>query len=668
MANWFNRLIGKSGVPLNAALEDVFSVLYPNKGQALITDARSSVDKSVWVYRAVSTVATRIGSLPWKLFKGDKAVEGMSGALTRPSPNQTGTEFIERVVAWQLLHGTGMVYVEKPAIKGITVLDADMLRMDHGNILYREIDLNGQPSDRQLDRSNIVLFPNFSISGQMGLSELRPILDAANMDENGKHVWNNQMSAGGALSGLFTSDQRMDPSELAAAKKSWEEKYGGIQNAGGTGWLAAGFHFEKLGISAADLKLLEVSSVTRNEIGTAFGVPPIFLGDMDNVAFASATIEEKILYTNTVIPKADRLADRITTFLLPLLGLKGLTFKFDYTGIECLQEDRLQRAQSDEIEFRSGKLTVNEARIRDGLKKVAWGDAWWASAMLVPITTSDLPEPPPPPEPVAPVVVAPVVPPDADSSPVAEPKGMKALHSPEARQLIAKAFIAKVGPQEKKFASATMKAFNKQAKVVTTWVENGAKAAVVPKVRALLDDADLVDNWHSLYVAFGMQSAEEVAARYSMTVPDGSAILKWIKAQERTHSKYVNDTTAQDIDKIIAQSRAEGASIPDMVKATKDYFGGVGYRAERVARTETIGVNNYAAQNTYQENGVKQHEWLATDDTRTRDDHSAADGQVRPINEPFDVGGEQLMYPGDGSMGASADNVISCRCTLIPVI
>ena len=103
-----------------------------------------------------------------------------------------------------------------------------------------------------------------------------------------------------------------------------------------------------------------------------------------------------------------------------------------------------------------------------------------------------------------------------------------------------------------------------------------------------------------------------------------------------------------------------------MVKATKEYFGGISYRAERVARTEVISTNNMAAQNTYTENGVKQHEWLATDDTRTRDDHSAADAQVQDIGTPFDVGGEQLMYPGDPA-GSPAETC-NCRCTLLPVV
>ncbi len=50
-------------------------------------------------------------------------------------------------------------------------------------------------------------------------------------------------------------------------------------------------------------------------------------------------------------------------------------------------------------------------------------------------------------------------------------------------------------------------------------------------------------------------------------------------------------------------------------------------------------------------------------DSKTREDHAEADGQEVGMDEPFDVGGEQLMYPGDPA--GSAGNVINCRCTVI---
>lgn len=85
--------------------------------------------------------------------------------------------------------------------------------------------------------------------------------------------------------------------------------------------------------------------------------------------------------------------------------------------------------------------------------------------------------------------------------------------------------------------------------------------------------------------------------------------------------------------------------------------------AMRIARTEGHRVQEEAgldAMRAAKEAGadvVKQ--WSATLDERTRPEHQEADGQIREIDEPFDVGGEDLMMPGDGS----AFNCINCRCT-----
>ena len=52
--------------------------------------------------------------------------------------------------------------------------------------------------------------------------------------------------------------------------------------------------------------------------------------------------------------------------------------------------------------------------------------------------------------------------------------------------------------------------------------------------------------------------------------------------------------------------------------------------------------------------------WVSKDDTAVRPAHHRADGQVRPVMQPFIVGGEALMAPGDPA--GSAWNVINCRC------
>lgn len=55
--------------------------------------------------------------------------------------------------------------------------------------------------------------------------------------------------------------------------------------------------------------------------------------------------------------------------------------------------------------------------------------------------------------------------------------------------------------------------------------------------------------------------------------------------------------------------------------------------------------------------------WVTMGDSLVRDAHLAADGQERPMNKPFNVGGDLLRVPGDSSLGASLSNIINCRCS-----
>ena len=64
----------------------------------------------------------------------------------------------------------------------------------------------------------------------------------------------------------------------------------------------------------------------------------------------------------------------------------------------------------------------------------------------------------------------------------------------------------------------------------------------------------------------------------------------------------------------------------------------------------------------------KFKQWIAMLDNRTRPWHADADGQIVPFNEPFVVNGENLMVPGDMSLGASIDNIANCRCSFVVII
>jgi SPP1 gp7 family putative phage head morphogenesis protein len=97
---------------------------------------------------------------------------------------------------------------------------------------------------------------------------------------------------------------------------------------------------------------------------------------------------------------------------------------------------------------------------------------------------------------------------------------------------------------------------------------------------------------------------------------------------------------------------------------------GISYQAERILRTETNRAYNIAISSQQRELAEQvpglQKQWIATGDSRTRDSHLAAHGQIVDVDKPFIVGGAKLMLPLDPA--GPPEETINCRCRSITVI
>lgn len=89
-------------------------------------------------------------------------------------------------------------------------------------------------------------------------------------------------------------------------------------------------------------------------------------------------------------------------------------------------------------------------------------------------------------------------------------------------------------------------------------------------------------------------------------------------------------------------------------------------RAKTIVRTESHRIQQasaYDAQKTAISKGAKVvKQWMSTLDGNTRPTHRKLDGQIREIDEPFEMGGMKAMYPGD--FGDPAEDC-NCRCQLL---
>jgi HK97 family phage portal protein len=185
--------------------------------------------------------------------------------------------------------------------------------------------------------------------------------------------------------------------------------------------------------------------------------------------------------------------------------------------------------------------------------------------------------------------------------------------------------------------------------------------------------------WYEVGQDFGSRVAGQLAAASAHTPRKDSretnasgltslfsrATITYLLNLAGTKVRQITTTTLTMLRQALADGVAEGESISQLARRIDALYLEeiIPRRSTVIARTEVVGASNWAAMQAAQQSGLTLNKvWLATGDARTRPAHADADGQEVGIEEPFEVGGEALAYPGDPS--GSAGNIVDCRCTV----
>ena len=165
------------------------------------------------------------------------------------------------------------------------------------------------------------------------------------------------------------------------------------------------------------------------------------------------------------------------------------------------------------------------------------------------------------------------------------------------------------------------------------------------------------------------RSANANISAYRLNInfdPGKEGVRNWLRDRTEFWAQRVNEETARLLNDERGQGIEAGESIKQLQERVEKVFRFSNVvRSEMIARTETQAAVNHGAYESYVQSGVVESKmWLATLDDRTRLHHLEAHRQIVPLEAKFEVGGELLQHPGDGS----PRNAIQCRCTLVPII
>lgn len=173
-------------------------------------------------------------------------------------------------------------------------------------------------------------------------------------------------------------------------------------------------------------------------------------------------------------------------------------------------------------------------------------------------------------------------------------------------------------------------------------------------------------------------SVESAVKGYSFTAINPNVVEGLVK-QKRVllPTKQVNKAkdiawNMKKLNSEVLQGILQGESMDKIAKRFQKVQDTNAESAIKNARTMVTAAENGGRLDSYyqaeKDGVVLEKYWIKTNDSKTRDWHTQAGidyGKENsiPIDEPFIVDGEELMFPGDGS-SASGHNIYNCRCSM----
>ena len=193
----------------------------------------------------------------------------------------------------------------------------------------------------------------------------------------------------------------------------------------------------------------------------------------------------------------------------------------------------------------------------------------------------------------------------------------------------------------------------------------------------LLDEKYLKKLYIDLYLNIGKPIAESSVSNFlnqKSTFFWEDTIRGWLEKNMGTKIVIIEESLKEWLREEIRGVMGDLTGSIDMMtrelynRVSEKWASVADWQVRRIIQTETLTASSVAGYESVKSLGIPFNKiWVNSGLSNSRETHAEADGQIVDENEPFIVGGEQMMYPRDGSLGAGAGNIINCACSHIAI-
>jgi len=618
------------------------------------------------VYAGVNAICRNAAKVPFKIYKADEeggAPEEIKNGpnynlLTRPNEFTTFYDFIFSIAAYLVL--TGDVYLEivrgqDKKITALYVLDPSQMEIIKDPVIkiagYRYT-VNGKTI--VMNPEDIIHIKAFNpLSEFYGTSKIRPMINTLLLDVYSGRFQKDFFKNGGHPSGIVQVEDSQSQDEFDRFKAQLNNQYTGPGKHHKWLILEKVKAVIKWAVNPNEANLDPTDERNLRKILAVLGVPRLLIQDSKDVSYANAKEQLKVFWNETIEPILTQIEIAFNAYILLDTGLIG---SFDYSGVESLRDDQLNKANTTAALLTQKAYTINEVR-EDFYNKppIAGGD-------VLRFSMTEIPE--------GEAIPA--------QTPGADPFKTKKASNFKLKDL--RLYNSMRDHFENLFQDEIKRYIKGQGKRINEIFNNMQSKRDIKKdlLGSVLNDLSAKQKeFIDKMIALNLNAAGAFADQAFKIAAGDSPTESLIKEKQKElianyvkkFADEIDKTTLERLRAKIENGLAEGKTIYDIQQDVKETFDNTIRETESrsvlIARTETAKIANYSAAVAYEEAGVKTKIWISAGPPDDRPWHTAANGQEVPINEAFVLSnGARLMFPGDPSAGPG--EICNCRCALAP--
>lgn len=341
-------------------------------------------------FRGTQIISTAIAGLPFKVYRHSDRGEvlgsilspaGPAGVTTyAATPYERWSQVIGHMVLWgnayiwKVRNRAGIVTALVPVHPSRVKVDVDdgPDAADVGVPFVKRFTIDGKLLATNYEVMHVW---GLSLDGVKGLGPISYVREAFGIALTAEEAAARLYGQGMMLSGILTTEQRLDQKQAANIKNRWRAKLSGVDAAGDIAVLDSGAKFQPLSMPPEDAQFLESRKFQVTEIARLLGMPGWMLNDQEKSTSWGTGMEQQFTTWIMLTLRAytTPIEQRVTADLLPSTQYA----EFGFEGL--LRGDAAARSAFYASGIQHGWLVPNDVRPRENLPPVEWGDVPYAA-------------------------------------------------------------------------------------------------------------------------------------------------------------------------------------------------------------------------------------------------------------------------------------------------